>query len=183
MAGGITIKSKALTESTYRVFRQLFNLGENPRPLLEEFGGVLEASTRARFDTGRGPGGVPWPPSRRAIRDSGKTLVDKGNLERSIRYEVQGTTRLLVGVDGRSESAKHAASHQFGVNKGGVVVTHFRVVTEAFGVPLATAKTVRVRGHTRRMRIPARSFLGLDSNDRADLRETAQSFLQELLKR
>lgn len=183
MGRGLLINSRLLTESTYRALQQIRNLGANPAGLLDEFGGILEASTRARFDSGRGPGGVPWPPSRRVQRSGGKTLVDKGNLERSLRYEVQGSNRLLVGVDGRSESAKNAASHQFGVNKGVVVVTHTRVINSAFGVPLAASKTVRVRGHARRIRIPARPFLGIDSNDRADLREAAQSYLRELLLR
>jgi len=183
MALGITFRARLITRDAYRALRQIRNLGEDPSPLLEEWGGILEASTRARFDSGRGPGGVPWPISKRAKMQGGKTLVDKGNLERSIRYEVRGTHALLVGVDGASESAKHAASHQFGVNKPVFVAGHFRVINSAFGVPLKKPTRQRVRSHGRKMNIPRREFLGVDNNDRRDLTEASRSYIRDLLKR
>jgi phage gpG-like protein len=189
VALGITFKAKLVTREAYRVLREIREFGEDPSGLLDEWGGVLEASTRNRFDTGRGPSGVPWPYSKRVLGignhgpANGKTLVDKGNLERSIRYEVRGRTTLIVGVDGNSESAKHAASHQFGVHKPVFVGGYFRVVNSAFGVPLENAVRQRVRSHGRKMNIPARPFLGLDNNDRRDLTEVSQSYLRELLAR
>jgi phage gpG-like protein len=183
MVGGVVIKSNLITRGAYQALQRVRNLGENPRPLLEEWGGILEASTRNRFDTGKGPGGVPWIPSQRVVKHGGKTLVDKGNMERALRYEVQGSSRLLVGVDGRSESAKNAAAHQFGVNRTVVVVRHLRTIDQAFGVPLRERVTATVRGHARKMHLPARPFLGIDNNDRRDLTESAQSYLSELLQR
>jgi len=183
MARGLKFNARFLDRKIYRTLGLLRQAGADFAPLLEEWGGILEASTRARFDTGRGPGGVPWQPSKRVLAHGGKTLVDKGNLERSLRYEVQGSHRLLVGVDGRSQSAKEAASHQFGVDRTVVVVAHERVIDQAFGVPLREAVVYRVRGHSRRMRLPARPFLGVDQEDRRQLKLAAQSYLQELIRR
>lgn len=183
MARGVVFRSGLVTRDAYRALRQIRNLGEDPSGLLENWGGILEASTRARFDSGKGPGGVPWLPSQRVQRRGGKTLVDKGNLERSLRYEVRGGKRLLVGVDGFSESAKNAASHQFGVTADTVVVRHFRVIDQAFGVPLQEARVVKVRGHSRKMRLPARPFLGVDNADRRELRDEGRRYLAELFKR
>lgn len=187
MARGLVFNSRILTRDVYRALQQVRNLGENPAPLLEIFGGILEASTRNRFDTSRGPGGVPWPPSKRVLGvgtfgpANGRTLVDKGNLERAVKYEVQ-PRRLLVGVDGVGESVKHAASHQFGVSKSTVRVTHFRLTTQAFGVPLPEAVLVRVRGHRVRMNLPARPFLGVDNDDRRELTAAARAYVRSLLK-
>ena len=181
MAQGITFKARLVTRDAYRALRQLHNLGEDPAPLLDAWGGLLEASTRARFDSGRGPGGVPWPPSKRVLRQGGKTLVDKNNLERAVTYEVRGKV-LLVGVDGNAKSVQNAASHQFGVDKPVFVGGHYRVITEAFGVPLGEAIRVRVRTHGRRMKIPARPFLGIDNDDRRAMTDAAREYVRELLK-
>lgn len=182
MARGITFAAKLITRPAYRALQQIRNLGEDQTPLLDAWGGILEGSTRGRFDSGRGPGGVPWPVSERVRKHGGKTLVDKGNLERSIRYAVDGPHRLLVGVDGRSESAKNAAAHQFGVNRPVIVGGHFRVIDSAFGVPLQASVRVRVRTHGRKMYIPARPFLGVDNEDRRQMTDAAQDYLRSLLR-
>lgn len=183
MARGLKFSARFLDRKIYRSLSLLRAAAADMGPLLEDWGGILEASTRDRFDRGRGPGGVPWKPSRRAVAQGGKTLVDKGNLERSLRYEVQGGHRLLVGVDGNSESAKNAASHQFGVDRTVVVVRHDRVIDQAFGVPLREAVVQRVRGHSRKMRLPARPFLGIDNADRREMKLAAQAYLKEVLGR
>jgi len=183
MARGLKFNARLVTRDAYRALYRLRNLGEDPRPVLEEWGGILEASTRERFDSGRGPGGVPWLPSKRVQKHGGKTLVDKGNLERAVRYEVRNRNLLLVGVDGRATSVKEAASHQFGVNRTVVVVKHERVIDHAFGVPLKEVAIVQVRGHARRMNLPARPFLGVDNNDRRAMTDSAVSYLRELLLR
>lgn len=181
MARGLKFNVRFLDRKIYRSLSLLRAAAADMEPLLDGWGGILEASTRSRFDSGRGPGGVPWKPSKRVLAHGGKTLVDDNNLERSIRYEVQGGHRLLVGVDGRSESAKHAASHQFGVDRTVVVVRHERVIDQAFGVPLREAVVQRVRGHARKMRLPARPFLGIDNNDRREMRRAAQDYYRELV--
>jgi phage gpG-like protein len=182
MPRGLVFTHRLGTNQAYRSLRKLEQLGEDPGPLLDIWGGILEASTRNRFDTGRGPAGIPWPPSKRVQKSGGKTLVDKGNLERAVRYEVRGK-RLLVGVDGKSESTKHSAAHQFGSHRRTVVVTHTRNITSAFGVPLKEPKQVRVRGHPMTTNLPARPFLGVDNADRRDMREASTDYIRGLVKK
>jgi phage gpG-like protein len=162
------------------LFSKVRELGEDPQELLEIAGGILEASTRRRFDEGEGPGGIPWPPSKRAIRQSGKTLVDTGLLLGSIRYEVR-PGQLEIGVDGLSESAKNAKSHQFGVNALVGISAHSRTINEAFGIPLPAPRVVNVKAHNRNMKIPARPFLGVDEIDRQDVKDEWKQHLRRLI--
>lgn len=174
------------------IARQVQNLGEDLKPLLEIAGGVLEASTLNRFDTERGPGGVPWPKSQAALgkvkRASGKispgrTLFDLGGLEGSVRHEVR-PTEVEVGVDARTESARWAAVHQFGSGRQTVVVGHSRTINSAFGVPLSGGpREVKVRPHGRITNIPARPFLGVDQQDRDDLEDAWRDHLKGLFAR
>lgn len=173
----IEIKNLAGARAFFAKVRQL---GEDPDELLEIAGGILEASTKRRFDEGQGPGGIPWPISIRARRDGGKTLVEFGLLEGSIRHEVRPGV-LEIGVDGLSESAKNAKSHQFGVNGLFPIAAHSRTINEAFGVPLPAPRVVNVRAHNRNMSIPARPFLGVDDIDRQDVKDEWKQHLRRLI--
>lgn len=171
------------------IARQVRNLGENTQPLLAIAGSILEASTLERFQSESGPGGVPWPKSKAALglarRASGKispgrTLFDTGGLEGSIRHEVR-PDEVEVGVDARTESANNAAAHQFGSNRQTVVVHHTRTITQAFGVPIP-ARVVEVRAHGRVTNLPARPFIGIDEQDRADLVDAWRDHLRSLFQ-
>lgn len=154
--------------------------GADPDELLHVAGGILEASTLRHFDEGRGPGDIPWPRSKRAIRDNGKTLVDKGGLEGSIRYVVT-PGRLEVGVDARTVSATFGYVHQFGFLGRVTVPAHIRIVNQAFGVPLSGPTEQHVRAHQRVMNIPRREFLGVDDVDRRDIKVEWVAMLRRLL--
>lgn len=181
-----TVEVRGL-EDALRAARYVRNLGENPRPLLEIAGSILEASTLRRFDEGAGPGGIPWPPSRRALGQvvgkhgpnrPGKTLVDTGGLEGSVTHEVR-SNEVEIGVDARTESARHAAAHQFGSHVQTVVLGHDRTINQAFGLPIAP-RTVHVRPHGRVTNLPARPFIGVDDDDRRDLGEAWFEYLRSL---
>jgi phage gpG-like protein len=114
-------------------------LAMSMEPFMEEAGSIVESSVRERFRTGKGPGGIPWPPSNRqrygaqpgkftsggklkttkASRDAigpnpgGRTLVDTGGLESSITYRVAGDS-VTIGFIAKTRSAKYAYVHQFG---------------------------------------------------------------------
>lgn len=179
MAGGwrVSVEVTGL-EAARRVAARVRNLGEDQQPLLEIAGSVLEASTLARFDSGRGVGGVPWPESQRVKKFGGKTLVDKGGLEGSIRYELR-PGEVEVGVDALTESAKNAAALQFGSNRQTVVLGHERVIDQAFGVPIPVT-VVNVRPHGRITNLPPRPFIGVDDEDRRDLGEAWLDHLKGL---
>lgn len=151
-----------------KLFGKVRDFGADPSELLDIWGALLEASTRSRFDTGQGPGGIPWPVSIRAAEQNGKTLVDKGNLEGSIRFETR-PGELEVGVDGVGASSRHAATHQFGAIIRPVNATSLRF-------RLANGKFVS----TQEVVIPARPFLGVDENDKTDMKEVAVEHLRSL---
>ena len=87
-------------------------------PALPEIGEILVSSIATNFEVGGRHGGAnefggsdaqgTWIPSKRAIRDSGQTLVDTARLSSSIVYEVSGN-QILVGTN-----VEYAAIHQFG---------------------------------------------------------------------
>lgn len=159
-------------ENLRRIATQVRNLGEDLTPLLLITRDVLVASTLVRFETGKGPGGVPWPVSRRAAglvkgKPAGRTLVDTQDLMDSIRGEVRAS-EVEVGSDGLKNPIK-AIANQFGAHGQTVVVKHTRVINSAFGVPLPTPKAVNVRGHGRIVNLPARPFIGVDNEDRSEL--------------
>jgi phage gpG-like protein len=136
------------------------------RPMMTIAGGIFENSTRNRFDTGRGPSGIPWPESWRARVDGGKTLVDKGLLRGSIISNV-GANFVETGVDGRNVSSKYARTHQFGAT-----------------IRAKTAKGLAFVGPDgkfymrQQVRIPARPFLGVDGEDLQDLLEAFVDYLE-----
>lgn len=169
-----------------RILRQVRNLGEDPTPLLGIFGAILERSVIKRFESSKGPGGVPWPRSKRTLGKkkrgvpSGKTLVDTGDLRNSIRYVVR-PGEVEIGSDGLKNPIK-AVANQFGSNRQTVVVKHTRTINSAFGVPLPQAKSITIRGHGRVTNLPARPFIGIDADDRADVNEAAREYLIGLFK-
>lgn len=171
------------------LFSRIRQFGADPSELLGIWGALIEASTRTRFDTGRGPFGIPWPITKRqisgAVGASGpvknKILVDKGILEGSIRFAVHPHA-FEVGVDGVGESVRNAHVHQFGFQGTIQIPAHDRTITQAFGIPLPSPKTFQVRAHSAQQNIPKRAFLGIDDVDRTDMKEVALEHLRELLK-
>lgn len=149
-----------------------------PRGLLEIAGGILEESTRDRFRAQAGPGGIPWPTTARqrfaaqpqagrvGPSQGGRALIDKGGLLSSITH-VADESRVEVGVIAKTRSAKFAAVHQFGA-----VILPKRgpfLVFRGAGGHLIFARKVT---------IPARPFIGIDANDRADLMEAWGDYLK-----
>ncbi len=53
-------------------------------PLMREIARAMETSVLLNFTQQRSPDGIPWLPSKRAQRDGGKTLIDKGGLLASV---------------------------------------------------------------------------------------------------
>lgn len=68
-------------------FRRLSRRIADMTPLMNEIGSMLVASTIDRFERGVDPTGAAWTPSRRAIREGGKTLIDTGRLMTSVSHD------------------------------------------------------------------------------------------------
>jgi phage virion morphogenesis protein len=83
---------------------------------MDDIAAYLEASTTDRFLSGQvGPDGRPWPPSDRARREGGKTLVDKG-AQGGLLGSLTSTSSALEAVVGVAKP--YAAIHQLGGRAG-----------------------------------------------------------------
>lgn len=163
-------------------FRHMRSLGVDLTPFMQDARGILLASVLRRFQTGRGPDGIPWPISKRAAglapnhtgkRVPGRTLVDTEDLQDSIRGEVTPDS-VEIGSDGLKNPVK-AIANQFGSQRQAVVLAHQRTIKVAFGVVLAQPREVNVRAHGRVTNLPARPFIGIDAEDRKDVEEAWQA--------
>lgn len=175
MAGGIRLTVGFGDLGLTGPVHSLLEAAQNMRPMMEIAGGIFENSTRNRFHTERGPGGIPWPPTWKqkvgAVGPYGpaknsKTLQDSGLLLGSIRSNV-GDRFVETGVDGRSRSARYARVHQEG-----------RTIRPRNAKALAF---VGADGHFRmvqKVTIPARPFMGIDQQDVTDLREAFVDYLE-----
>lgn len=143
-------------------------------PAMKDIAVHLESATRLRFETGKGPGGKPWKPSRRVAetavgsrgpqRPTGQTLVDSGDLKSSItsRY---GDDFAEVGSERSFGSAIYAAIHQF----GGVIRPKTKKAL-SFGGRLYAQVTM-----------PARPYLGFDDDDREAIVDILRRYVAGLL--
>lgn len=188
MAGfSIRIEEIEGLDSARLTLRRVQNLGEDPAPLLHIAASIFEASVLRRFDEEKGPGGIPWPKSKRALgqargangkKQAGKTLTDTGDLRDSIRTAVR-PNEVEVGSDGLKNPVK-AIANQEGSHRQTVVVRHTRIVNSAFGIPLPQPTTQNVRAHGRVTNLPARPFVGFDEDDKRDLGEAWLDHLRGL---
>lgn len=176
-------------DSARLTLRRIANLGEDPAPLMQIAASIFEASVIRRFDEEKGPGGIPWPKSRRALgeavgprgpRRAGKTLTNTGDLRDSIRTAIR-PNEVEIGSDGLKNPVK-AIANQMGSHRQTVVVRHTRTVNSAFGIPLPSPVTSTVRGHGRMTNLPARPFIGFDEDDKRDLGEAWLDHLKGLFK-
>lgn len=96
----VTSQLPALTENLAELQRRL---NGDMTPLMSAIGGVLENSTRDRFNTKTDPNGRTWKPlspatlARRKGRGGG-ILVDWGDLFHSISYDTTPSS-VTVGTD------------------------------------------------------------------------------------
>lgn len=101
---GVALRTKIDTRVAENMLAQLSLFDR--RALANEVGEILVSSTVQRFRDGVDPDGNPWIPSERALREGGKTLVDRGHLRDSNTYVVDlngraisvGTNDIRAGV-------------------------------------------------------------------------------------
>lgn len=166
-------------EKALATLRKIRDLGGDIIPFLEDAKNILVLSTLERFRTGKGPGGIPWKPTKRqignAVRPEGPNkdrILDRtGELRGSIRGVV-GPNYVEVGSGGIKVLGKLA--NQFGSHRQTVVVRHRRRQTMAFGAPISPPRDVLVRGHGRITNLPARPFIGVDDEDKAAITRSWQ---------
>lgn len=165
------------------ILGQLGALMSDLTPVMQDIGaGMVSRIITDRFEQGRGPGGLPWKPSQRALREGGKTLVDRARLLQSISFNA---TPRSVEV---GSNVVYAAIHQFGgaINQRAYArkVAFRRVKSKnAAGETITRSLFARMRGAKTHKRVttqavefparsismPARPFLGFDDADRDDV--------------
>lgn len=172
---------------TLAILGQLAALMDDMTPVMKNIGaGMQQRIQNDRFEQGRGPGGVPWKPSQRALKENGKTLIDRQHLLRSIAYQA-GPRSVEVGTNG----VAYAAIHQFGgqieqrayarkvafrrvesKNAAEEVITRqlFAVMKEGKGKKVHKRVTLQeIEFPARTITMPARPYLGFDNDDRDDV--------------
>ncbi|WGV98828.1 phage virion morphogenesis protein [Vibrio sp. YMD68] len=102
---------------------------ESPQDMLDEMGAAMVNQTILRFNSERGPDGISWIPSIRAMLEGGKTLQDSGRLRHSITHNtlpssvewgsnvVYAAIHQLGGKAGRHRSVTIDAREYLGLNK------------------------------------------------------------------
>lgn len=180
MAGGIKVQIDfAGLQKPRAALARLRELGGDLTPFMEDATAIVLKSTLNRFQTGKGPEGIPWAPTKRQTRQAvgargpnkARILVDRGGLQSSIQGE---TTSNSAEVGSKGIDVPGKLANQFGAQGQTGVRRHYRLVTTAFGAPLAEPKLQYVRAYPRIVRLPARPFIGIDSRDEADISEAWQ---------
>ncbi|MBW7997522.1 MAG: phage virion morphogenesis protein [Candidatus Glassbacteria bacterium] len=147
--------------------RAVRNLANFPFAKFHAFAGeTIINQTQARFDSERGPDGKPWPESARVKRFGGKVLTDTARLRNSLSKRADGD-KVIVGTN-----VVYAAIHQAG---GEIKAKRKpRLVFNIPGVGIRTAKKVK---------IPARPYMGFSPEDRRELAEELRGLVKELTKK
>lgn len=145
-------------------------IGANPEPLLRQIGVAMESSTRARFRVQAGPDGQAWRPLNpgyAAIKRGSAILQEHGmagGLMGSIHSVVEG------GAVVWGTNKIYGRIHQFGGVIRPKTARRLRFMM-ASGPVFAQSVT-----------IPARPFLGIDAEDRAEIGELAAIFLRRAMR-
>jgi len=156
------IEIKADDKHLQQALAALVRLGQDLTPVMAVIGSYVENATKERFDTGVGPDGIPWRPSRRAAATGGKTLVDRGHLRDSITYFAIAD-EVMIG-----SNVIYAAIHQF----GGVIKPK-------------TAKKLKFRtpgggfAVLDQVTMPARPMFGVNAKDETEISAIIEDFYQE----
>ena len=137
-------------------------------PVMREIGEIIRESVMKNFREGKSPEGEEWKPSKRALGQGGKTLIDTAILRNSI-HVVAGKDHVIVGTP-----VEYAGVHQFGAQAGSFGVVS--VIVKAHLRKSRKGKECSVREHSRRQALPwgdisARPFMGIRDEDWPDIRE------------
>lgn len=179
----VSVQVDTRGEELARYQRLLDTLGRNDykAELLDTIGAVAESQTRRRIaDEKTAPDGSPWAPwssAYAATRHGNQSLLQgEGDLLDSIEYQVErGKVRI-------GSALAYAGVHQDGFSGAIKVPAHTRRITQAFGKALRFPVYQSVGAFTRQMMIPQRQFLGLSSDNQAELLAVVGDFWQDVMK-
>lgn len=140
---------------------------------------VLENSVRQNFEEGGRPN--KWQESKRAREQGGQTLRDTDRLYNSITAAFDAANnQVRVGTNVVYAPAHHFGAHQTVVQH---VREHVAIRNQAFGRPM-TPRPVTVRAHDRTMplKLPARPFMMIQSEDWETIGDIVQAAIDEAVR-
>lgn len=137
-----TIEIHVLSSLVEKRLADLQAKARNTTPVFAAIGRAMVSRIRLCFRGAVSPHGVPWKPVSSRL---GQTLVDTGRLRRSITFRASPKD-VVVGTN-----VKYAPIHQF----GGTIVPKNK--------PYLVFKTSSGWVRTKKVKIPARPFMPLDS--------------------
>lgn len=103
------IEIKVDDKEVQNLLKNLANRLQDMRPLMKKLAGIMHDAVEENFQQ---EGRPKWKPSKRAMKQGGKTLQDTGSLAASISTRYNNNSA-VVGTN-----KKYAAIHQFGGKAG-----------------------------------------------------------------
>lgn len=145
--------------------------------LLDLVGSEVESQTRRRIESEKtDPGGTEWADwseGYKSTRHDGQSYLEgEGDLLDSISYEVDDGA-VIVGTN-----LIYGRVHQLGLDDTLDVSAHRRKVKSRDKKGVASGVGF-VRSHKRTVNIPAREYLGLSSDNEADVLAIADQWLDD----
>lgn len=163
---GVTIRFELKDARVRRALKGIEELSGDLSPVMRSIAFLLENSTKKRFRDETAPDGTKWKPSLRQQLKGGKTLTLDSHLVNSIQpdhgrdFARVGTNRIYAGI------------HQF----GGVIKPKTAGGTLRF--QLAGGAFVAVKKVT----MPKRPFLGVNADDKREIKELVLGRFERLLR-
>lgn len=156
---GISIEVKIEDNEGKALFDRLQRRLQDLTPAMKVIGQIIRTSVVKNFEAGGRPS--KWKPSKRALTESGRTMVDTGRLMKSITAKAY-PDRAEVGTN-----VIYAAIHQFG---GDITAKNSRYLKFRIGKRWA---------QKRKVTIPARPFLMVQDEDWQEIKEAILEYLNE----
>jgi len=143
-------------------------------------GTALVNDTRKRLSQGRGADGQPLQKRKFDFRPGGQVLYRRGNLARSVRYDVlgQGKLRILAGDD---QKVQYAKIHNEG---GSIAVTpkmkryHWAMERKSRGAKKSFHKAMALKKVGSKIKMPKRTYLAITPHTRQIVQRELNEYLQ-----
>ena len=184
MSGGVSMTVTLDDAEARSAIARVAEFGDGPAAAMwDAIGAAMVSSTQMRFRDQHDPEGAAWKPSERALRTGTATLIEHGYLLASQTYNV-----LDDGVEWGSPLA-YAAIHQVGgdIPREAHEQSTFRKIQRdgSLGARFAKKKDANFeqRSHVGayNIHIPARPYLGVDSDDENTIEDIASRHLEAAL--
>lgn len=128
----------------------------------------LKNSTMERFEKEKSPTGKKWEKrkygnSKKKILSKTNTLIGSINVKADSKMATAGT------------NLEYAATHQFGAKNRRIKATHCKLLKFKIGNRWISTKEVTIN-------IPARPFLGISEEDKEEIKDVLEHYIERAIK-